>query len=221
VLNKPALPQGAGDRRRRQFRLRLFARARGVGLARFRHPLRHLDEFADIFYNNCFKNGILPITVSPEDLEKLFDDAELGANATLTIDLAAGNPAGRTAASSPSTSTRSASTACSTARRYRAHAREGAGDRRVRKKLESGPGRKRLSGVKHSEGSVTRMTQRFAPAALALMSLLAAPPLAAQASDFRACLSGLRGPGRRQGRVRRDFRCRDSGRRAGHEESSS
>ena len=44
-------------------------------------------SFADIFYNNCFKNGILPITVSPEDIEKLFDDAERGANATLTIDL--------------------------------------------------------------------------------------------------------------------------------------
>ena len=45
-------------------------------------------SFADIFYNNCFKNGILPITVSPEDLAKLFDDAERGANATLTVDLA-------------------------------------------------------------------------------------------------------------------------------------
>ncbi|MFL5183020.1 MAG: 3-isopropylmalate dehydratase small subunit [Microvirga sp.] len=43
--------------------------------------------FADIFYNNCFKNGILPIKVSPDDIEKLFDDAERGANATLTIDL--------------------------------------------------------------------------------------------------------------------------------------
>jgi 3-isopropylmalate/(R)-2-methylmalate dehydratase small subunit len=45
-------------------------------------------SFADIFYNNCFKNGILPITVSSEDLAKLFDDAERGANATLTVDLA-------------------------------------------------------------------------------------------------------------------------------------
>jgi 3-isopropylmalate/(R)-2-methylmalate dehydratase small subunit len=45
--------------------------------------------FADIFYNNCFQNGILPIKVSPEDLEKLFDDADRGANATLTIDLEA------------------------------------------------------------------------------------------------------------------------------------
>jgi len=44
-------------------------------------------SFGDIFYNNCFKNGLLPIHVSPEDLEKLFDDADRGANATLTIDL--------------------------------------------------------------------------------------------------------------------------------------
>ncbi|MBV8450227.1 MAG: 3-isopropylmalate dehydratase small subunit [Hyphomicrobiales bacterium] len=44
-------------------------------------------SFADIFYNNSFKNGMLLIKVSPEDLEKLFDDAERGANATLTIDL--------------------------------------------------------------------------------------------------------------------------------------
>jgi 3-isopropylmalate/(R)-2-methylmalate dehydratase small subunit len=44
-------------------------------------------SFGDIFYNNCFKNGMLPIRVSPEDLEKLFDDADRGANATLTIDL--------------------------------------------------------------------------------------------------------------------------------------
>ena len=46
-------------------------------------------SFADIFYNNCFQNGILPIVVSPEDLEKLMDDASRGANATLSIDLAA------------------------------------------------------------------------------------------------------------------------------------
>jgi 3-isopropylmalate/(R)-2-methylmalate dehydratase small subunit len=45
--------------------------------------------FADIFYNNCFKNGILPIIVSAENLKKLMDDAERGANATLTIDLPA------------------------------------------------------------------------------------------------------------------------------------
>ncbi|GJE15906.1 3-isopropylmalate dehydratase small subunit [Methylobacterium marchantiae] len=44
-------------------------------------------SFADIFFNNCAKNGILAIVVSPEDLEKLFEDAERGSNATLTIDL--------------------------------------------------------------------------------------------------------------------------------------
>ena len=44
-------------------------------------------SFADIFYNNSFKNGILPIKVSPEDLEKLFDDADRGSNATITVNL--------------------------------------------------------------------------------------------------------------------------------------
>ena len=44
--------------------------------------------FGDIFYNNCFKNGMLPIRVSKADLDKLIDDAERGANATLSIDLA-------------------------------------------------------------------------------------------------------------------------------------
>ena len=44
-------------------------------------------SFADIFYNNCFKNGILPIVVSQEDLDKLMDDARRGANATVSVDL--------------------------------------------------------------------------------------------------------------------------------------
>lgn len=70
----------------------------GCGSSREHAPWALLDfgircvistSFADIFYNNCFKNGILPIVVSPEDLDKLFDDAERGANATLTVDLAA------------------------------------------------------------------------------------------------------------------------------------
>ncbi|MAI98018.1 MAG: 3-isopropylmalate dehydratase small subunit [Nisaea sp.] len=46
-------------------------------------------SFADIFYNNCFKNGILPIRVSKEQLELLMDDASKGANAMLDIDLEA------------------------------------------------------------------------------------------------------------------------------------
>jgi len=43
--------------------------------------------FGDIFYNNCFKNGILPIVVTPEQLDLLMDDAERGANATISVDL--------------------------------------------------------------------------------------------------------------------------------------
>ena len=70
----------------------------GCGSSREHAPWALLDfgircvistSFADIFYNNCFKNGILPIKVTPEQLELLFDDAERGANATLTIDLEA------------------------------------------------------------------------------------------------------------------------------------
>jgi 3-isopropylmalate/(R)-2-methylmalate dehydratase small subunit len=70
----------------------------GCGSSREHAPWALLDfgircvistSFADIFYNNCFKNGILPITVSPEDLDKLFDDANRGANATITVDLEA------------------------------------------------------------------------------------------------------------------------------------
>ncbi|MBE7183943.1 MAG: 3-isopropylmalate dehydratase small subunit [Methylobacterium mesophilicum] len=89
VLNKPAYRNAeilvAGDN---------F----GCGSSREHAPWALLDfgircvistSFADIFYNNCFKNGILPITVSPEDLDKLMDDAERGSNARLTVDLEA------------------------------------------------------------------------------------------------------------------------------------
>ncbi|HET7410990.1 MAG TPA: 3-isopropylmalate dehydratase small subunit [Paracoccaceae bacterium] len=44
-------------------------------------------SFADIFHNNCFKNGILPIVLPQEDVDKLMDDASRGANATVTVDL--------------------------------------------------------------------------------------------------------------------------------------
>jgi len=44
-------------------------------------------SFADIFYNNCFKNGILPLTFSQEIVANLMQDAEKGANARMTIDL--------------------------------------------------------------------------------------------------------------------------------------
>ena len=70
----------------------------GCGSSREHAPWALLDfgircvistSFADIFYNNCFKNGILPIVVSQEDLDKLMDDASRGSNAILTVDLEA------------------------------------------------------------------------------------------------------------------------------------
>ena len=68
----------------------------GCGSSREHAPWALLDfgircliapSFADIFYNNCFKNGILPITLPQSEIDKLIDDAGRGANATLTIDL--------------------------------------------------------------------------------------------------------------------------------------
>ncbi len=70
----------------------------GCGSSREHAPWALLDfgircvistSFADIFHNNCFRNGILPIEVSPEDLEKLMEDASRGANATISVDLEA------------------------------------------------------------------------------------------------------------------------------------
>jgi 3-isopropylmalate/(R)-2-methylmalate dehydratase small subunit len=87
VLNKPAY---------RKAQILVAGDNFGCGSSREHAPWALLDfgircvistSFADIFYNNCFKNGILPIVVSPDDLKKLMDDAERGANATLTIDL--------------------------------------------------------------------------------------------------------------------------------------
>jgi 3-isopropylmalate/(R)-2-methylmalate dehydratase small subunit len=87
VLNKPAW---------RNAKIVVAGDNFGCGSSREHAPWALLDygircvistSFADIFYNNCFKNGVLPIKVSPEDLEKLFDDADRGANATLTVDL--------------------------------------------------------------------------------------------------------------------------------------
>lgn len=68
----------------------------GCGSSREHAPWALLDygircvistSFADIFYNNCFKNGILPIVVTPEQLDALMDDAQRGSNATLSVDL--------------------------------------------------------------------------------------------------------------------------------------
>ena len=45
------------------------------------------ESFADIFYNNCFKNGILPIKVPKDVIDKLMDDASRGSNAIIEVDL--------------------------------------------------------------------------------------------------------------------------------------
>jgi 3-isopropylmalate/(R)-2-methylmalate dehydratase small subunit len=89
VLNKPAY---------RKAQILVAGDNFGCGSSREHAPWALLDfgircvistSFADIFYNNSFKNGILPIKVSKEDLEKLFEDADRGANATISIDLEA------------------------------------------------------------------------------------------------------------------------------------
>jgi 3-isopropylmalate/(R)-2-methylmalate dehydratase small subunit len=87
VLNKPAY---------RNARILVAGDNFGCGSSREHAPWALKDfgitcvistSFGDIFYNNCFKNGLLPVKVSADDLEKLFDDAERGANARLTVDL--------------------------------------------------------------------------------------------------------------------------------------
>jgi 3-isopropylmalate/(R)-2-methylmalate dehydratase small subunit len=68
----------------------------GCGSSREHAPWALLDygircvvapDFADIFYNNCFQNGILPIKLPQSEVDKLMDDANRGANAKITVDL--------------------------------------------------------------------------------------------------------------------------------------
>ena len=68
----------------------------GCGSSREHAPWALLDfgircvistSFADIFYNNCFKNGILPVVLPQDAVDHLMDDARKGANARITVDL--------------------------------------------------------------------------------------------------------------------------------------
>src|SRR5437764_12425457 len=68
----------------------------GCGSSREHAPWALLDfgircaiapSFADIFYNNCFKNGVLPIALPQEQVDRLMQDASLGANAIISVDL--------------------------------------------------------------------------------------------------------------------------------------
>jgi 3-isopropylmalate/(R)-2-methylmalate dehydratase small subunit len=87
VLNKPAY---------RKAEILVTGENFGCGSSREHAPWALLDfgircviapSFADIFYNNCFKNGILPIKLPQEEVDKLMDDANRGANAVITVDL--------------------------------------------------------------------------------------------------------------------------------------
>jgi 3-isopropylmalate/(R)-2-methylmalate dehydratase small subunit len=87
VLNKPAY---------RNAKILVTGANFGCGSSREHAPWALADfgikcviaaSFADIFYNNCFKNGILPITLPQSEVDKLLDDASRGANATVTVDL--------------------------------------------------------------------------------------------------------------------------------------
>ena len=87
VLNNPAY---------RDSKILVAGENFGCGSSREHAPWAILDfgircviapSFADIFFNNCFKNGILPIVLPQAEIDKLMDDAERGSNAILTIDL--------------------------------------------------------------------------------------------------------------------------------------
>ncbi|NRR03016.1 3-isopropylmalate dehydratase small subunit [Brevibacillus sp. RS1.1] len=87
ILNTPAYKESTVLLARNNF---------GCGSSREHAPWALLDygfrcviapSFADIFYNNCFKNGILPIKLSEEQVDELFNRAESKPNYQLTIDL--------------------------------------------------------------------------------------------------------------------------------------
>jgi 3-isopropylmalate/(R)-2-methylmalate dehydratase small subunit len=87
VLNKPAY---------RKAQILVAGENFGCGSSREHAPWALLDfgircvvapSFADIFFNNCFKNGILPIVLPQEQVDLLMDDAERGSNAVVTVDL--------------------------------------------------------------------------------------------------------------------------------------
>ena len=87
VLNKPAY---------RQAKILIAGANFGCGSSREHAPWALMDfgircvvapSFADIFYNNAAKNGILLITLPQSEIDKLLDDASRGANATITVDL--------------------------------------------------------------------------------------------------------------------------------------
>src|ERR1700727_995426 len=87
VLNQPAY---------RKAEILVAGENFGCGSSREHAPWALLDfgircviapSFADIFFNNCFKNGVLPVVLPKEICEQLMEDSKLGTNARLTVDL--------------------------------------------------------------------------------------------------------------------------------------
>ena len=87
ILNQPAY---------RQTQILVAGDNFGCGSSREHAPWALLDfgircvistSFADIFFNNCFKNGILPIVLPQDVVDVLMEDAQKGANARITVDL--------------------------------------------------------------------------------------------------------------------------------------
>jgi 3-isopropylmalate/(R)-2-methylmalate dehydratase small subunit len=87
ILNKPAY---------RKAQILIAGENFGCGSSREHAPWALLDfgircviapSFADIFFGNCFKNGILPIVLPQNEIDKLLDDASRGSNAVISIDL--------------------------------------------------------------------------------------------------------------------------------------
>jgi 3-isopropylmalate dehydratase small subunit len=88
VLNQPRYQGAQVLLTRENFGCGSVARARAVGAAGFRLQARSSPSFADIFFNNCFKNGMLPI-VLPAEIDALFAQCEATPGLPLTIDLPA------------------------------------------------------------------------------------------------------------------------------------
>jgi len=87
ILNQPAY---------RQAQILVAGDNFGCGSSREHAPWALLDfgirsvistSFADIFYNNCFKNGILPIVLPQQAVDHLMEDARKGANARISVNL--------------------------------------------------------------------------------------------------------------------------------------
>ncbi len=89
VLNRPAY---------RDARILITGENFGCGSSREHAPWAIKDfgirciiapSYADIFFNNCFKNGILPVVLPQDQVDLLMEDARKGANARMTVDLEA------------------------------------------------------------------------------------------------------------------------------------